>query len=97
MFNQWPRIQRESDATIALTESTKKYSLKPPVSCLAMPHTPKIQVIDSETIMKGCALGIEFLINNPKYSKTDEMKELKNNQHKQQKNIFLSWTTLVMF
>ena len=47
--------------------------------------------------MKGCALGIEFLINNPKYSKTDEMKELKNNQHKQQKNIFLSWTTLVMF
>lgn len=87
---------RESDATITLTKNTKKYSLKPPVSCLAMPHTPKIQVLDSETIMKGCALGIESLINNPKYSKTDEMKELKNNQHSQQKNTSLSKTSNIM-
>ncbi|KAI8077643.1 hypothetical protein BDF21DRAFT_341540, partial [Thamnidium elegans] len=79
-----------------LTKNTKNYDLKPPVSCLVMPHTPKIQVQDSEMIVNSYALGIESLISNPKYSNTDEMKEFKNNQHDQKKNTSLSKISNIM-
>ncbi|CEP19194.1 hypothetical protein [Parasitella parasitica] len=81
---------RTPDTTIRLTKNSKTYSFKPPVSCLTMPHTPKIQERDSRAILKNCALGIESLINKSEYTNTDEMKELKTNQKQQRDNMSLS-------